>query len=62
MLEFLKYNFGFYISTDDFKHLKKFNEIAGDKLISGILLYAGNTYLPWSDKLAAYPISSLWTK
>jgi hypothetical protein len=48
------------ISGDDFKGLKKFQESAGEKFLQGILLYAGNTHLPFGDKMSAYPISSLW--
>ncbi|MFH1644382.1 MAG: ATP-binding protein [bacterium] len=48
------------ISGDDFKGLKKFQEISGTKFIQGILLYTGETILPFGDKLTAVPISALW--
>jgi uncharacterized protein len=48
------------LSKDDFKSLKAFQEAAGDKFVQGILLYAGNTHLPFGEKLTASPISTLW--
>jgi predicted AAA+ superfamily ATPase len=48
------------ISKNDFKGLKAFQEVAGEKFIQGILLYAGNTYLPFGEKLTAFPLTSLW--
>ena len=48
------------ISKDDFKGLKKFQELAGDKFLQGVLLYAGDICVSWGEKLTALPIASLW--
>lgn len=48
------------ISHNDFKGLKSFKEACGEKFIQGILLYAGNTYLPFGNNLTALPLTSLW--
>lgn len=48
------------LSQADFKGLKKFKELVGDKLLHGILLYAGSTHLPFGDHFTALPITSLW--
>jgi predicted AAA+ superfamily ATPase len=48
------------ISSHDFKGLRAFQEVAGEKFLQGILLYAGTVTLPFGDKLTAYPLSSLW--
>ncbi|MCF7800259.1 ATP-binding protein [Candidatus Babeliales bacterium] len=48
------------ITNNDFKNLKKFQNYVGDKFIQGIVLYTGDTFLPFGEKLTACPISSLW--
>ncbi len=48
------------ILSDDFKGLRKFQEIAGSKFLQGILLYTGEKVIPFGEKLTAVPISALW--
>ena len=48
------------ISGDDFKGIRQFQEVAGGRFLHGILLYAGNTSLPFGEKCTALPITSLW--
>ena len=50
------------IIKDDFKGLKAFQELVGEKFVHGIVLYSGNMALPFGDKLTALPISALWSE
>ncbi len=49
------------LSKDDFKGLKRFQEIVGERCLHGILLYAGTAALPFGKQLTALPISALWS-
>jgi len=48
------------ISKEDFNGLQKLQEISKEKFFQGILLYAGDRFIPFSEKIGACPISSLW--
>lgn len=48
------------LSKEDFKGLQKFQEVAKKNLRFGIVLYAGNTAIPFSENMMALPISILW--
>ena len=48
------------LNQDDFSGLRALAEIAGDKFVSGTVLYLGEQRLPFADKLWALPISALW--
>lgn len=48
------------IRPSDFDGLKRLQSIAKQKFIRGIILYSGNTMIPYGDQLWAVPISSLW--
>ena len=48
------------LSQKDFKGLLSFKEIAKDKFCSGILLYTGESIVPFGENLWAVPIQALW--
>ncbi len=43
-----------------FRWMKWLRERLGDKFVFGVALYAGDQVLPFGDRLAAMPISTLW--
>lgn len=43
-----------------FRWLTQMRDALGDKLITGIAVYAGNDVLPFGDRLLVAPISALW--
>ena len=49
------------VRTEDFRGLKKLQEIAGDSFSCGIVLYDGEVSLPFGPKMFALPIHHLWT-
>ena len=48
------------VTSNDFKGLKALAEVAGDRFVRGIVLYAGETVVPFARNLLAIPVSSLW--
>lgn len=48
------------MSAQDFKGLHALEEIAGKKFRCGIVLYTGQTAIPFSKNLFALPINTLW--
>lgn len=49
------------VKADDFKGIKQLQQLVGDRLVHGIVLYTGTEALPFGDKLYALPVASLWT-
>ena len=49
------------VSSDDFYGLTYLKDLVKDKFVKGIILYTGESIIPFGDKLLAVPISSLWT-
>jgi len=49
------------VRTGDFKGIRKLQNVCGDKLKIGIVLYDGTTAVPFGDRLFAAPISCLWS-
>jgi len=50
------------VTAADFRGLRKLKEVTGDRFTAGVLLYDGETTMPFGDKLFAVPIRSLWEK
>jgi uncharacterized protein len=48
------------VTTSDFSGIRKLAEACGKRFTFGILLYDGDTVVPFGPGLAAAPISSLW--
>lgn len=48
------------LKLDDFRGLKKLQEIAGKHFVQGIVLYTGAQVLPFGDNLFAVPVDVLW--
>ncbi len=48
------------IRSEDFNGLRRLAERLGDEFLVGIVLYTGNTTLPFGPKLRAMPVSALW--
>lgn len=49
------------VRSEDFRGIERLRRRLGDQLLAGIVLYAGQTPLPFGDRLRAWPISALWT-
>lgn len=50
------------VTTSDFRGLKHLRDKLGDRFKLGVVLYTGEQPLPFGDRLAAVPISSLWAE
>lgn len=48
------------VTAGDFKGLRKLADAAGQRFAIGIVLYDGDTVVPFGPRLFAAPISSLW--
>lgn len=49
------------VTTTDFRGLKHLRDKLGERFKLGVVLYTGEHALPFGDRLAAVPISGLWT-
>jgi predicted AAA+ superfamily ATPase len=49
------------VRTNDFKGIRKLQNICGDKLKLGVVLYDGTVTVPFGNGLFAAPIASLWS-
>jgi hypothetical protein len=49
-------------TAGSFAGLKTLQESAGERFRAGILLYTGKKMVPFGEKLAAIPLSALWTR
>lgn len=48
------------VGAGDFAGLRTLAEASGDRFASGVVLYDSDTVVPFGDRLAAVPLSSLW--
>ena len=48
------------VNESDFAGLRTLAEEAGKKFVRGVLLYGGDTVLPFGDGFVAAPVSALW--
>lgn len=48
------------VTPTDFAGMKKLGDACGSKFVYGVVLYDGDTIVPFGPKLAAVPLSSLW--
>lgn len=48
------------VKGSDLRGLRKLRGLAGERFVSGVLLYDGETTVPLGDRLWAAPLSSLW--
>ncbi len=49
------------VNRNDFRGLRKLQKAAGDRFVRGVVLYDGETAIPFGDRLYAVPMSRLWT-
>jgi predicted AAA+ superfamily ATPase len=49
------------VSSRDFRGLRHLRERLGERFKAGVLLYTGESTVPFEDRLAAVPLSGLWT-
>jgi predicted AAA+ superfamily ATPase len=49
------------IDTSHFKGLKALAEVAGDRFVRGVVIYSGNTAVPFAGNLLALPATEIWT-
>jgi predicted AAA+ superfamily ATPase len=49
------------VNSSDFKGIRKLQNICGDDLKLGVVLYDGTNIVPFGDRIFAAPISCLWT-
>jgi predicted AAA+ superfamily ATPase len=45
----------------DFEGLRSLQELAGERFLRGVVLHLGGAAVPFSERLEAAPLSSLWT-
>jgi len=48
------------VRADDFRGLRKLQEIAGERFVCGVVLYDGEVSLPFGPRLFALPMQTLW--
>ena len=48
------------VRAGDFRGLRHLRECIGPRLVSGVVLYAGEQTLPFGEGLWALPLSALW--
>lgn len=48
------------VTRSDFRGLRKLEKAAGDRFARGVVLYDGETCVPFGDRFHAVPISRLW--
>lgn len=48
------------VMAADFRGLKKLKEAAGDRFVAGVVLYDGESFAGFGEKLYAVPIRALW--
>ncbi len=48
------------VSSRDFRGLRKLERAAGDRFVRGVVLYDGETAVPFGDRFHAVPMSRLW--
>jgi predicted AAA+ superfamily ATPase len=48
-------------SSSDFRGLRHLRDRLGDRFKAGVLLYTGPNTVPFGDRLAAVPLTGLWT-
>ena len=48
------------VAARDFRGLRALADRLGESLVAGVVLYRGETVVPFSDRLAAWPIEMLW--
>ena len=57
----LEVNSGATLGAADFKWLSLLRDRIRRRFAGGFVLYAGRDPLPWGDRLAGVPLSTLWT-
>ena len=48
------------VASTDFRHLAWLRDRTGDGFVQGVVLHAGESVLPFGDRLTALPVSALW--
>ncbi|WP_438866174.1 ATP-binding protein [Paractinoplanes brasiliensis] len=48
------------VRSDDFRGLRRLADRLGDDFVAGVVLYTGDSTLPFGDKMRAMPVSALW--
>lgn len=48
-------------SPSDFRGLRHLRDRLGDRFKAGVILYTGSSTVPFGDRLAAVPLTGLWT-
>jgi uncharacterized protein len=49
------------VNASDLRGLKYLRDRLGERFVAGVLLYTGPNTVPYGDRLAAVPLSALWT-
>lgn len=50
------------VRSEDFRGLRKLQEIAGERFACGVVLYDGEVSVPFGPRLFALPVQTLWAK
>lgn len=49
------------VRREDLRGMELLARELGDRFVSGVVLYGGDTAVPFSERLAAWPVRELWT-
>jgi uncharacterized protein len=52
---------GATVGSEDFRHLATLRDALGKRFVRGVVVHLGRRVLPFGDRLAAWPISALWS-
>jgi len=50
------------VRSEDFRGLRKLQEIAGERFACGVLLYDGEASVRFGPRLFALPVQTLWAE
>jgi predicted AAA+ superfamily ATPase len=48
------------VRSDDFRGLRRLADRLGEDFVAGVVLYTGDSTLPFGEKMRAMPVSALW--
>lgn len=48
------------VTNSDFRGLRKLNQVCGTRFVGGVVLYDGETSVPFGERLYAVPVRFLW--
>ena len=50
------------VRSEDFRGLRKLQEIAGERFVGGVVMYDGEASVRFGPRLFAVPVQALWSE